>query len=197
MREHREFFNLRAETWDSFKTPEEAVKARDLLSGLGIKPGESVLDAGCGTGFLFPLIKTLVGETGRVTGLDISEKMIASARKKFGSAADYFTAPACSIPAGDGVFDRIICYSAFPHFPDKKRALAEFSRVLRSAGWLHIIHSSSRNSINALHRGIGGAVRSDRIPPDVKMRELLGSAGFTCISVQDGRDSYAASGRLA
>src|SRR5215468_7034927 len=51
-----------------------------------IRPGEAVLDIGCGTGTLAIAAKRRVGPTGRVFGLDASCEMIARARKKAAGA---------------------------------------------------------------------------------------------------------------
>ncbi len=52
------------------------------IAGMELKPGEAVLDFGCGTGRNDCLILSHVGESGRILGLDISEEMISQARKK-------------------------------------------------------------------------------------------------------------------
>src|SRR5712692_1683887 len=52
------------------------------LNLAGLKPGESVLDVGCGTGTLAIAAKRRVGPAGRVHGIDASAEMIARARKK-------------------------------------------------------------------------------------------------------------------
>src|SRR5580704_2078127 len=54
-------------------------KAVDLA---GLKPGESILDIGCGTGTLAIAAKRCVGPAGRVYGIDASAEMIARARGK-------------------------------------------------------------------------------------------------------------------
>src|SRR5258708_13440556 len=58
-------------------------KALDLAN---LKPGESVLDVGCGTGTLAIAAKQRVGPTGRVYGVDASPEMLARASKKASKA---------------------------------------------------------------------------------------------------------------
>jgi len=43
---------------------------RRAVSHLGLKPGDSVLDAGCGTGLAFPLLEEAIGPEGRIIGID-------------------------------------------------------------------------------------------------------------------------------
>ena len=47
-----------------------------LVSGLPVRPGDTVLDVGCGTGLCLPLLHDKVGPTGRIVGIDASEQML-------------------------------------------------------------------------------------------------------------------------
>ncbi len=49
---------------------------------LQLRPGDTVLDVGCGTGLNFALISRVVGSTGRIVGLDSSAEMLAQARRR-------------------------------------------------------------------------------------------------------------------
>ncbi|NOY79294.1 MAG: class I SAM-dependent methyltransferase [Calditrichaeota bacterium] len=55
---------------------------RNAISGMELKPGESVLDFGCGTGRNDCLMRAHIGSSGRILGLDISDEMISQARDK-------------------------------------------------------------------------------------------------------------------
>lgn len=57
-----------------------------LLARLGISPGESVLEVGCGTGALTLPLAAAIGEHGRVVAVDISEPMLGSARQRVGES---------------------------------------------------------------------------------------------------------------
>ncbi|MGM0567917.1 MAG: class I SAM-dependent methyltransferase [Elusimicrobiota bacterium] len=196
MHRHRDFFNQRAKHWDSRKSPQEFEKVKEILDMLCIEKGESILDAGCGTGILFPLLLEKIGSCGKVTGIDISKKMILCARKKFPSKAQCIEAPAEDIPVEENTFNRVICYSSFPHFKNKKKAFSEFARVLKKNGWVHIIHSSPRSHINSLHAGIGGPVEKDLIPSADIVTKLFKDAGYSSIEINDKKSYYLASGCL-
>lgn len=56
------------------------------ISALGVKPGDTVLDLGCGTGLNFPLLVEAVGPTGLVIGLDRSPDMLRMARARVSEA---------------------------------------------------------------------------------------------------------------
>lgn len=54
---------------------------RRVIERLGLQPGDSVLDMGCGTGASFAALREAVGSTGRVTGIELSNEMAAVARR--------------------------------------------------------------------------------------------------------------------
>ena len=54
------------------------------IPGLRLGPGDLVVDVGCGTGLNFPLLRRAVTDTGEVVGIDASERMLATARRRLG-----------------------------------------------------------------------------------------------------------------
>lgn len=112
-----------------------------LLDIAGIAPGETVLDAGCGTGTMAIAARSRVGANGAVYGIDASPEMIARARQKAERAAsDVSLQPALleSIPFPDAMFDAVITSFVLHHFPSDllPRCLAEIHRVLKPDGRL-------------------------------------------------------------
>jgi len=83
----------------------------------------------------------------------------------------------------------VVCYSSFPHFQDKPKALSEIRRVLKEGGRLVICHTSSRAVINEIHRNIP-AVEHDIIPESDEMQAMLLEAGFGDIQIDDAADNY-------
>lgn len=185
----REYFNSKASVWDELIAERDGRKLRALAARLGIPPGSRVLDVGTGTGVFVPyLLQRMDG--GRLVCLDIAEEMLKRARAKgFPGNVEYLHGDVASLPLSDGIFDAVVCYSSFPHFQDKARALAEMRRVLRDGGRLFICHSSSREEINDIHRSIA-AVQHDLLPDGAEMYQLLREAGFGGIEVEDSPTGY-------
>ncbi|MBA7483519.1 Ubiquinone/menaquinone biosynthesis C-methyltransferase UbiE [subsurface metagenome] len=190
----RAYFNQKAASWDETSSERDTTKLARMAKRLDIKPGSIVLDVGTGTGVFIPFLLREIGKGGRIIALDFAEKMLRRARAKgFNGNIDYLCADVTNIPLGDEIFDIIVCYSSFPHFPDKSGALAEMSRVIKRGGRLLICHTSSRASINEIHRQIP-VVESDIIPDEGEMRIILLRAGFIEIKINDS-ESYLASAR--
>jgi len=55
---------------------------RRTIAKLALRPGDAVLDVGCGTGLAFPLIEDAIGPTGRLIGVEQSPEMMAVARER-------------------------------------------------------------------------------------------------------------------
>jgi ubiquinone/menaquinone biosynthesis C-methylase UbiE len=189
-----EYFNQRASIWDETSSETDMARLELMSRRLKIKPGSTVLDAGCGTGVFIPFLLSRIGGEGRLVALDVAEEMLKRARAKGFKGVTYLLADVTSIPFGDEIFDAVVCYSSFPHFRDKPKALAEINRVTKSGGRLLICHTSSRTVVNQLHRQIP-AVANDIIPDEPEMRLMLSRAGFTDIRIDDGEESYLARAR--
>lgn len=55
---------------------------RRAVAALGLRPGDTVVEVGCGTGLNFPLLQEAVGPTGRILGVDLTDAMLAKARQR-------------------------------------------------------------------------------------------------------------------
>jgi ubiquinone/menaquinone biosynthesis C-methylase UbiE len=55
---------------------------RMAVERLALRPGEAVIDVGCGTGIVFPLLEAAVGATGRIIGIELSPDMASQARER-------------------------------------------------------------------------------------------------------------------
>lgn len=191
----RAFFDQRAPTWDETVAEKDISRLRRMAERLDIRPGATVLDVGTGTGIFLPFILSQAGAKGQVIALDFAGAMLRLARSKgYNRNVDYLCADVSGIPLAAQAFDNVVCYSSFPHFPDKIKALAEMGRVLKSGGRLSVCHTSGRAWINRIHRQIP-AVRNDIIPDADEMRGLLSAAGFTDIAIADEAESYLVSAR--
>jgi ubiquinone/menaquinone biosynthesis C-methylase UbiE len=112
---------------------------------MGLRPGERVLDLGCGTGWATRLLARLVADGpagfGQVIGLDVSDEMIRRAREQsqeFDNAM-YVWGPADKIPWEENYFDKMLSVESFYYYPDQERALAELFRVMSPHGKLFIL----------------------------------------------------------
>jgi ubiquinone/menaquinone biosynthesis C-methylase UbiE len=188
----QEYFNRRADIWDDAVAEHDASKLGDMVQRMRLEGGANILDVGTGTGVLLPFMLEAVGGAGRIYALDFAELMLRRALSKYGpDNVSYLLADIGSLPAKPGSFDVVVCYSSFPHFPDKPRALSEIHRVMRNGGRLLICHTSSRQGINQTHRKIP-AVNDHLLPTEKSMRRLLAAAGFSEVSIEDRHDSYLA-----
>jgi SAM-dependent methyltransferase len=91
---------------------------------MNLRPGERVLDLGCGSGWAARLLARLVGEGpegfGQVVGLDVSDEMVRQARE-------------------ENFFDKVLSVESFYYYPDQDRALMELFRVMAPRGRLFIL----------------------------------------------------------
>jgi len=190
---HREYFNQLAGKWDRMTPEETRARLPQMIDYLAIKPGDTILDVGGGTGILLPLLYNAAGARGKIVSLDIAEEMLKRAIDNgYPSSIYYIHADVAAIPLSGESFDLVICYSCFPHFPDKLKALAEIARVLRNRGRLVICHTASRQAINELHKSVGNVVANDTIPDEAIMRKMLAASGLKPIEVRDEAHRYLA-----
>ena len=123
-----------------------------------IRPGEAVLDIGCGTGTLAVAAKRRAGRAGRVFGLDASREMISRARKKAtgaGAKIDFQLGSAEALPFSEATFDVVLSTTVFHCLADHARQLCirEIVRVLKPNGRLLLIDFGG--SKRERHRLIG------------------------------------------
>jgi SAM-dependent methyltransferase len=107
-----------------------------------IRPGERVVDVGCGAGIDSLIAARMVGPTGRVIGVDMTPAMLAKARRSAAEAqlsnVEFLEGFAESLPIPDGWADVVISNGVLNLMPDKAAALKEMARVLKPGGRLQI-----------------------------------------------------------
>ena len=132
---------------ETAKSLERVYQTRDVIrrralvrEALAARPGERILDAGCGPGFYVAEILEQVGTDGFVVGVDLSEPMLELAKHRVGDApnARFEQASAAKLPFDDGGFDAVVSVQVLEYVEDVPAALSELRRVLRPGGRLVI-----------------------------------------------------------
>ncbi|WP_432948928.1 methyltransferase domain-containing protein [Kribbella sp. CA-253562] len=109
-----------------------------MLEALDARPGETVVDLGCGPGTDLGTLADAVGASGTVIGVDVSQEMVDRARERTSAstAIDVRLADLQALPFDDGSIDRARTDRVLQHVEDPAKALAEAHRVLRPGGTL-------------------------------------------------------------
>lgn len=122
-----------------------------LLAALEPRPGESLLDVGCGTGhFTRALGQHMAGP---ITGVDLDPAWLRHARQQDTTATTYAVADARALPFAAASFDLVVSVTALCFIPDERAALAEMLRVARRRVVLGLLN---RHSLLWLQKGRGG-----------------------------------------
>jgi SAM-dependent methyltransferase len=120
-----------AETYDTTPNPVVAFDERVTPALIAPRPGERILDAGCGTG---RHIGRLLAAGATVTGLDLSEGMLAVARSRFPDVAFAQGDLQARWPFADGAFDAVLCALVGEHLDDLDAVAEEMRRVITPGG---------------------------------------------------------------
>ncbi len=154
-----------------------------------IREGETVLDLGSGAGFDCFLASNIVGPTGLVIGVDMTEEMVARARdnaRKGGYGnVEFRSGEIEALPVEDNTIDIIISNCVINLVPDKERAFQEAFRVLKPGGRLMVsdivllkgLPDFVKESIQAYVGCVAGASKKNRYLDAIK------SAGFEDVTV--------------
>ncbi len=110
----------------------------------GVKPGDCVLEVGCGTGSLTLEAKRRAGPSGKVFGIDIIPGMIEASRQKAAQAKQEITfqlAGIDEIPFPESQFDAVMCSFMIFHMSEavRRKGIAEIYRVLKPGGRLLVL----------------------------------------------------------
>ena len=154
-----------------------------------IEPGQTVLDLGSGAGLDAFVARTIVGDAGKVIGVDMTESMIARAREnaaKMGYDNVVFEhGDIENLPVESDSVDVVISNCVLNLVPDKSRAFAEMYRVLKPGAHFCVsdivVHgdlpASVRTSVELYAGCVAGALKQD------EYLALINAAGFTEVEV--------------
>ncbi|MFK4263943.1 class I SAM-dependent methyltransferase [Streptomyces milbemycinicus] len=180
--EVRDFFTPRAADWDT-RFPHDGPAYAVAVADLGLRPGDAVLDAGCGTGRALPALRAAVGPTGTVLGADATPAMLLAAiRADRHREAALALADVTRLPLRDGCLDAVFGAGLISHLPDPEAGLRELARVVRPQGRLALFHPVGRAALAARK---GRPITPDDLRAEPNLRPLLARSGWLLTSYTD------------
>ena len=162
-----------------------------------LRPGETVVDLGCGGGLDVFLAAAKVGPVGKAIGIDMTPSMIERARKNAAHGPDgtpytnveFILATIDQTTLPTGIADCVISNCVINLAPDKSAVMREMFRILKPGGRLavsdialkEVLPAELANNIGAYVGCIAGAVLIE------EYRRLLVDAGFSSVAVVDSQ----------
>jgi ubiquinone/menaquinone biosynthesis C-methylase UbiE len=128
-------------------------------NALALRPGERVIDVGCGTGSQTQVLAAAVEPSGDALGIEASPALREVAEQRAeaaGSPARFRDGDALALPLPDATADVVWCERVLQHLSEPDRAVGEMARVLRPGGRVALIDSDWATAL--LHPGDPEAV---------------------------------------
>ncbi|MFD3695393.1 methyltransferase domain-containing protein [Streptomyces sp. NPDC058646] len=178
----QEFFGARAADWDG-KFPEDGPAFATAVAEFGLRPGDRVLDAGCGTGRALAALRAAVGPAGLVVGADLTPQMLAAARRAGRTAEGaLLLTDVTRLPLRDGALDAVFAAGLIAHLPDPETNLRELARVVRPGGRLALFHPIGRAALAARQ---GRELTPQDLRAETNLGPLLSGSGWEMVSYAD------------
>ncbi|QOV45312.1 class I SAM-dependent methyltransferase [Streptomyces chromofuscus] len=185
----QEFFTARAADWDS-RFPDDGPAYAAAVAELGLREGDRVLDAGCGTGRALPALRTAVGASGVVLGADVTPAMLkAAVRAGRDRDGRLLLADVAALPLHSESLDAVFAAGLIAHLPRPSENLRELARVVRPGGTLALFHPIGRAALAARQ---GRRITPDDLRAEPNLRRLLAGSGWTMTSYVDEDDRFLA-----
>jgi ubiquinone/menaquinone biosynthesis C-methylase UbiE len=157
-----------------------AGQAAELAVSVQAAP-RSVLDVGCGTGYLLRLLAARYPRATELAGIDAAPSMIEAAEQAADDQRTRFTVGVAErLPFPDAAFDLVVSTTSFDHWADQQAGLGECARVLAPGGHLVLADLFSPLLVSSLLAGRRGKARTKR-----RASQLLGAAGFRELAWHD------------
>ena len=122
----------------------EHKRIRRIFALLTARPGDRVLEIGCGAGHLLAQVPA-----GRRFGMDLAESLLAKAARRLGGRRGLVQGDAERLPFRNRAWDRVYCSEVLEHVPSPGAALAEMSRIVGHRG-VAVVSVPNERLINAL-----------------------------------------------
>ncbi|MFE4915345.1 class I SAM-dependent methyltransferase [Streptomyces sp. NPDC056652] len=178
----QEFFGSRAAEWDA-RFPDDGPAYAAAVAELGLRPGDAVLDAGCGTGRALPPLRDAVGARGTVLGVDLTPEMLAAAvRAGRRAAGQLLLADVSRLPVHSAALDAVFGAGLIAHLPHPGDNLRELARVVRPGGRLALFHPVGRAALAARQ---GRRITDGDLRAEPNLRPLLAGSGWRLESYTD------------
>ena len=177
------FFDRLAPDWDAEMIRSDEIIAA-ILDKAEVSAGKDVLDVATGTGVLIG--DYLARGVASVTGIDISPNMARIAQGKYPQENVKILCGEVERTDFDRLFDCIVVYNAFPHFPDPARLIAHLASLLRPGGTLTVAHGMSREKIDAHHHGAASRVSNGLMPAE-ELSEIFAAHLTVTAVISDDR----------
>lgn len=178
----QEFFTARAADWDS-RFPDDGPAYAAAVANLALRPGDRVLDAGCGTGRALTPLRAAVGPSGVVAGIDLTPAMLqAAARAGRDRAGRLLLADVAALPLRSASMDAVFAAGLIAHLPKPSENLRELVRVVRPGGMLALFHPIGRAALAVRQ---GRQITPDDLRAEANLGPLLARAGWRMTSYVD------------
>ncbi|MET7972781.1 methyltransferase domain-containing protein [Streptomyces mirabilis] len=178
----QEFFTARAADWDA-RFPDDGPAYAAAIGELGLREGDRVLDAGCGTGRALPPLRAAVGPSGVVVAADLTPAMLAAAvRAGRHRDGQLLLADVAALPLRTESLDAVLGAGLIAHLPNPAENLRELARVVRPGGTLALFHPIGRAALAARQ---GRRITPDDLRAEANLRPLLAASGWDMTSYID------------
>ncbi len=186
-----DYFNKISPNWDKHNATIPVDKINYILDIAGISAGDSILDAGTGTGVLLPFLSSRQRHLGTLHAVDSSSAMLEIAHRK---NAHLLPSPVFILAdiENDKIYERfnhIMLYCVFPHLNKPIETLLHLYKYnLQPRGSITIAHPISRHTVNGIHHNC--PIKSHKLKPVETIVSQLACYGMNVSYTEDSDDYY-------